>query len=319
MAITTWAATTGDWDDSKFDRGWAGPAISPDAGLLSLAPSWNSNTNTWAEETKDWEYGLEPTYTFGISRTPGVASLEVIQSYEWNQLTATWDTVIGDWSSGPVPHVAVGADISPAKADLTITGHTPAQGIVYTFPVANADLTVTGKIPQLADGTTISPDKGDLEVLNSHTWNNYGGTWATATTNWNDDSFAPDAVETAKNQPAVGELTLTGQTPVAAESQGFPVPVGSLSLTGYAPPFGSSHFRSPANADLTGLKGPAGAWDDSSETWATISGNWQTGELTPTVGITYKFPIDEADLTLSGYSPAKIRKDPTYVANIIVS
>ena len=39
--------------------------ISPDAGLLSLAPSWNSNTNTWAEETKDWEYGLEPDYTFG--------------------------------------------------------------------------------------------------------------------------------------------------------------------------------------------------------------------------------------------------------------
>ena len=229
MAITTWSATTGNWDDSKFSRGWDGPVISPDAGLLSLAPSWNSNTNTWAEETEDWEQGLEPSYVFGVHYSPGVASLEVIQAYEWNQLTATWDTVIGDWSSGPVPHVAIGEDDSPAKADLTLTGYAPAQGIVYTFPIENADLTVTGKIPTA----------------------------------------------------------------------------------------GISHFRSPDKASITGLS--SAAWENYGGTWAESSDNWGVGTLSPTVGITYTFPIDEADLTLSGYSPVKVKKDPTYLVNIIVS
>ena len=322
MAITTWVATTGDWDDSKFDSGWDGPAISPDAASLSLSPSWTSNTNTWAEETLDWQYGLEPSYKFGISYTPGAGSLEVIQSYEWDQMgSANWNDTTYSWNTGPSPNVNIGTGISPAKGDLTLTGYTPAQGIIYTYPVANADLTVTGKIPEAADGTIISPDKGDLEVLNSHTWNNYGGTWAAATTNWNDDSFAPDAVETAKNQPAVGELTLTPHAPRRTESIGFPIPKGDLTLTGYAPRnAGISHFRSPAKGDITGLTGTAGPWNDNTETWATITGAWQVGELTPTAGITYTFPIDEAEtLTLDGYSPVKVRKDPTYFADIIVT
>ena len=301
MAITTWVATTGDWDDSKFSRAWDGPNIAPAVGSLSLTSSI-------------------PTLKIAYSISPAKGDVELIQSYEWNQLTATWDTVIGDWSSGPVPHVAIGTSIAPAKGDLTITGSVPAAGIIYSFPVDNADLTLTGKIPFAGLGTTISPEKGDLEVLNSHTWDNYGGTWAAATTNWNDDSFAPDAVETGQNQPDKGDLTLTGQVPIAAESIGFPIPKGDLTLTGYAPRnAGISHFRSPANADLTGLKGPAGAWDDSSDTWATISGNWQTGELTPSVGITYTFPIGEGDLIASGYSPVRVRKDPTHIANIIIS
>ena len=320
MAITTWAATSGDWDDSKFDQGWDGPAITVGVASLSLYPSWDSNTNTWAAETQDWEYGLEPSYTFGVHYSPGVASLELIQSYEWNQISEAWEDIIGDWSSGPVPHVAISDPRSPAKADLSLVTYAPAQGIVYTFPVANGDLTVTGKVPFAGVGTTISPDSGDLEVLNSHTWDNYGGTWAAATTNWNDDTFAPSAVETGQNQPDAAELTITGQIPIAAESVGFPIPKGDLTLTGYAPRnAGISHFRSPANADLTGLIGPGGTWNDSSDTWATISGNWQTGEITPTVGITYTFPIDEGDLTLSGYGPVRVKKDPTHLAGIIVT
>jgi len=301
MAITTWAATTGDWDDSKFDRAWDGPNIAPAVSSLTLSST---------------APGGGASYFISV----GNASLEIIQSYEWDQMgAATWNDTTYSWNTGPSPNVNIGTGISPAKGDLTLTGQAPAQGIVYTFPVANADLTVTGKIPEAADGTIISPDKGDLEVLNSHTWNNYGGTWAAATTNWNDDSFAPDAVETAKNQPAVGELTLTPHAPRRTESIGFPIPKGDLTLTGYAPRnAGISHFRSPANADLTGL-GTRGAWNDSSDTWATISGNWLTGELTPEVGITYTFPIDEADLDISGYSPVKTKKDPTYLANVIVS
>jgi len=497
MAITTWAATTGDWNDSKFDRGWDGPSISPDAGLLLLAPSWDSNTNTWAAETEDWEQGLEPSYNFGINYFPGVASLEVIQSYEWNQLTATWDTVIGDWSSGPIPHVAIGTNIAPAKGDVTLTGSSaPTVGIQYNFPVTVGELTVTGSIPSVGEalhitpavgsidiiqsyewdqmgaadwndttyswdtgpspnvniGTGIAPakadltltgvapsqtlqihrkpaksdltltgsipgwnfgkefdvDKADIQVLQSYNWNtyggtwadaatdwetagspfiptaveegknqpanadltlsatapsvteqklwyvptqdltlsttapdapigpivepptaeltivqaydwnNYGGTWANATTTWNEDVFAPRAEETQHEAIPKGDLTLSGQIPVASERYQRLVPVAAdITLTGYAPPFGISHFRSPGKGDITGLS--SATWDNYGGTWAESSDNWGVGTLSPTVGITYTFPIDEADLTLGGYSPVKVKKDPTYLANVIVS
>ena len=321
MSITTWAATTGDWDDSKFDRGWDGPSMSPAVATLSLAPSWTSNTNTWAAETLDWEQNLEPSYTFGISRTPGVGALELIQSYEWNQFTEAWEDVIGDWSSGPVPHVAISDPRNPESADLTLTGHAPAQGIIYTFPVDNADLTLTGQVPAAGIGTTISPDKGDIEFINSHSWDNYGGTWAAATTNWNDDTFAPDAVETAKNQPAAGELTLTPHAPRRTESIGFPIPNGDLTLSSTAPAHGVTHFRSPGKADLTGLQGSAGIWNDATDTWATVSDNWDTGELTPTCGVTYIFPIDESDDFIFSTSAPQWPhvKDPNYIAQVVLS
>jgi hypothetical protein len=299
MAITTWAATTGDWDDSKFDRGWDGPSISPAVG--SLTASFTA-----------------PTVKISYSISPGKADIELIQSYEWDQLTATWDTVIGDWSSGPVPHVAVGTAITPAKADLSLVTYAPAQGIVYTFPVANGDLTLTGKVPFAGLGTTISPAKGDLEVLNSHTWDNYGGTWAAATTNWNDDTFAPDAVETGQNQPAVAELTLTTYAPRRTESLGFPIPNGDLTLSSTAPAHGVSHFRSPGKADLTGLS--SATWESYGGDWASASDSWGVGTLTPTVGITYTFPIDGDEFVLTTYAPQWPHvKDPNFVSEVILS
>lgn len=301
MAITTWAATTGDWDDSKFSRAWDGPNIVPAVSSLTLSTT---------------APGSGVSYFISV----GNASLEIIQSYEWDQMgAADWNDTTYSWDTGPSPNINIGTDITPDNADLTVTAFAPAQGVIYTFSIDNGDLTLTGNIPEAADGTIISPDKGDLEVLNSHTWNNYGGTWATAYTNWNDDSFAPDAVETGKNEPAAGELTLTSYAPAQGIRYTFTVGKGDLTLTGYAPAnAGISHFRSPANADLTGL-GTRGAWNDSSDTWATISGNWLTGELTPTAGITYTFPIDEADLTVTGYKSIRVKKDPTYLADVIVS
>ena len=302
MAITTWAATTGDWDDSKFSRPWDGPNIAPAVGSVTLSTT---------------APGGGISYFISVGNT----SLEMIQSYEWDQMgAADWNDTTYSWDTGPSPNINIGTSITPDNADLTVTASAPAQGVIYTFSIDNGDLTLTGKIPEVADGTIISPDKGDLEVLNSHTWNNYGGTWATAYTNWNDDSFAPDAVETGKNEPAAAELTLTAYAPAQGIRYTFDVGKADLTLTGYAPAgAGISHFRSPDNADLTGLKGPAGAWNDSSETWAAISGTWQTGELVPTAGVTYIFPIDEGDVTLSGYSPVKVKKDPTYLATIIAT
>ena len=258
MAITTWAATTGDWDDSKFSRAWDGPNIAPAVGSVTLSTT---------------APGGGISYFISVGNT----SLEMIQSYEWDQMgVADWNDTTYSWDTGPSPNINIGTDITPDNADLTVTASAPAQGVIYTFSIDNGDLTLTGKIPEAADGTIISPDKGDLEVLNSHTWNNYGGTWAAATK---------------------GDLTLTGYAPENA---------------------GISHFRSPANADITGL-GTRGAWNDSSDTWATITGTWVTGELKPTAGVTYTFPIDEADLTVTGYKSIRVRKDPTHLATIIVT
>ena len=61
MAISTWAATTGDWDDSKFSRPWDGPAMSPDEADLTLS-------------------GSAPKFGLELFITPGVANLELIQS-----------------------------------------------------------------------------------------------------------------------------------------------------------------------------------------------------------------------------------------------
>ena len=72
MAITTWAATTGDWDDDKFSRAWDGPNISPAVGSLSLSTT-------------------APSVNIEYFVSVGNASLEIIQSYEWNEETQAWD------------------------------------------------------------------------------------------------------------------------------------------------------------------------------------------------------------------------------------
>jgi hypothetical protein len=39
MSITTWAATTGDWDDAKFSQAWNGPVALPAKADLTLSSS----------------------------------------------------------------------------------------------------------------------------------------------------------------------------------------------------------------------------------------------------------------------------------------
>jgi len=279
MAITTWAATTGDWDDSKFDRAWDGPSISPAVGSLTAS-------------------GTVPTFKISYSISPGKADIELIQSYEWDQLTTSWVDTPGTWTSGPVPSVAISDPRTPAKADLSLVTYAPAQGIIYSFPVDKGDLALTGKIPFAGEGITISPDKGDIEIVQTYSWENYGGTWANSVTDWEYVPGVPDAVEEGKNQPAVAELTLTGQVPTAAESIGFPVGKGDLTLSSASPPHGISHVRSPANASLTGLG--TTSWADTSGDWNSSSDTWGEGTLSPIFGVTYKFPIDSGDMLLEG-------------------
>lgn len=405
MAITTWAATTGDWDDPKFSQSWDGPAIEVGVASLSLSPSWTSNTNTWAEETLDWQYGLEPSYKFGINSKPGVATLEFIQSYEWNQISESWQAVVGDWESGPVPHVAVSDPRNPITADLTLTGSSaPTVGIKYNFPVSVGELTTTltapsvgealhitpevgsmefiqsyewnqlttawddtsydwetGPSPSVAVGSGISPAKGDmtlagsapsltfeftltpdnadltlagsapvdnfgksfdvanadLSIVDTYDWNNYGGDWASATTAWNDVAFAPDAVETGQNQPSAGALIFSATAPSRTIQKLWYVPTADLTLSSSDNPFAGFSINVGAGS-LTGLS--SFTWETFGGDWASASGAWNQGTTTPTAGVTYIFPIDETDLSLTTYDPQwPLIGDPNYIAQVVLS
>ena len=263
MAITTWAATSGNWDDSKFSQAWNGPVISVDNGDLTLSSSAPGG---------------------GVSSfiSPGVANLELLVSYEWDQMSDRWVDTTYTWNTGgPSPGVSISDPRNPESADLTITGF--------------------------------------AEFINSHSWNNYGGTWATSTTNWDDDSFAPDAVEAGKNQPDNADLTLTSYSPIKVESIGFPIGNADLTLSTTAPTHGQTHFRTVGAASLTGLGGGE-SWETFGGDWASASGTWGTGTLTPTVGVTYTFPIDNVDMVLTTSDPQwPLVRDPYYKPQVIMS
>ena len=299
MSITTWAATTGDWDDSKFSRPWDGPNITPDKGSLTLS----SSIPTFGQE-------------FFIS--PGVANLELLQSYEWDQLTSSWITTAGDWNSGPVPQVAVGTGISPDNADLTFTAYSPSLGIMYDFRITAPTLTLTGQLPFAGEGFTISPDNATLTIVQTYSWNNYGGTWATSSDDWDVVPFVPTAIESGQNQPDAGSLTLTGIAPSRTIQQLWYVPSGSLSLTGFLPVSMTGHIFTPDSANLTGLG--TTSWADTSGDWASTSDTWGTGTLFPTVGVTYTFTIDSAgNLVFTPYEPQwPYIGQPNYIPEIII-
>ena len=189
MSISTWAATTGNWDDSKFSRAWAGPFINPAVGSLALSAS-------------------VPISSSGIMRAVG-----------------------------------------------------------------NASLALTGQIPISATGYFISVDNGTL--------------------------------------------TLSAEKPV---NPALYVPAGSLTLTGQVPISKSGVMISPAKGDLIGLS-LGETWSESSSTWATVSGNWDTGTSFPSVGITYTFTIDSAgNLVLTPYEPPwPFVADPKFIPSIFIS
>ena len=301
MAITSWAATTGDWDDSKFSRAWDGPNIALAKGDLTLS----SSVPTFGQE-------------FFIS--PGVANLEILQSYEWDQLTSTWVATAGDWNSGPVPQVAVGTGISPDKADLTFTAYSPKSGIMYDFRITAPTLTLTGQLPFAGEGFTISPDNATLTILQAYSWDNYGGTWAASSDDWDVVPFVPTAVETGQNQPDAGSLTLTGIAPSRTIQQLWYVPSASLALTGFVPTDITGHNFIPDAASLSGFGGGE-LWDEGTGDWASHSEAWGAGTLSPTVGITYIFSIDAAgNLVFTPYEPGwPLVSDPKFIAEIIMS
>ena len=300
MAITTWAAAGGSWNDAQYQRAWDGPAISPAKGDITLSST-------------------APVGKREFFTSPGVANLEIVQSYEWDQLTSSWINTVGDWNSGPIPQMAVGADVSVAKADLTFTAYSPDIGRMYNFVISAPTLTLTGYAPTDGTGFFITPDNATLTILQTFAWDTYGGTWANASTAWDDVAFAPSAVETGQNQPDAGSLTLTGSVPDFRLSKLWYVPSGSLALTGFVPLSISGHIFTPSNASLTGLG--TTSWADTTGDWASSSDTWGTGTLAPDVGVTYTFHIDAAgNLVFTPYEPGwPLVRDPNYIAEVILS
>jgi len=323
MAITSWAAAGGDWNDAQYRRAWDGPAISPAVGDLTLSP-------------------FNPTRKLEFFASPGVANLEIVQSYEWDQLTSSWINSTGDWNSGPVPQMAVSDPRSPAKADLTFTAYSPDIGRMYKFVISAPTLTLTGQLPITGDGFVLTPDNATLTILQTYSWNNYGGTWATSSDNWDVAPFVPTAIETGHNQPDAASLSLTGSAPDFNLAQLWYVPAGSMALTGFLPLSTTGHIFIPDNADLTGLGFTS--WDNTSGDWASSLDNWgegvslppwdavtgdwahstdtwSEGNLSPIVGITYTFSIDSSgNLVFTPYEPQwPYVGDPNYIAEILLS
>ena len=322
MTITSWVAAGGDWEDAQYQRAWDGPAISPAKGDITLSST-------------------APVGKRKFFASPGVANLEIVQSYQWDQLTSSWINSTGDWSSGPIPQMAVGSSISPDKSDLTFTAYSPDIGRMYKFVVSAPTLTLTGKVPANGEGFVISPDNASIEIVQTYSWTNYGGTWANSSDNWDVAPFVPTAVETGQNQPDAGSLTLTGQVPDWSLSQLWYVPSGSMALTGFLPVSTTGHMFIPDNANLTGLgftswDSSPGDWADSVDNWGegvTLPGwdgmtgdwasnkdTWAEGSLIPIVGVTYTFTIDSSgNLVFTPYDPAWPQVgQPKYISEIIV-
>jgi hypothetical protein len=300
MTITSWVAAGGDWEDAQYQRAWDGPAISPAKGDITLSST-------------------APVGKRKFFASPGVANLEIVQSYQWDQLTSSWINSTGDWSSGPIPQMAVGSSISPDKSDLTFTAYSPDIGRMYKFVVSAPTLTLTGSIPIDGTGFVISPENASIQLLQTYSWDDYGGIWSAAATNWDDVAFAPSAVETGQNQPDAGSLTLTGLVPTFQLSQLWYVPSGSMALTGFVPMSTSGHVFIPDSGSLSGFGGGA-LWDDGTGDWASHSEAWGFGTLTPTAGVTYTFTIDAAgNLVFTPYDLSWPQiGQPKYISEIII-
>ena len=179
MAITTWDATTGNWDDSKFSQPWDGPLITVDAGAATTSSSI-------------------PIASEGSKAYP-----------------AKGDTVL----AGKIPVASSTTKITPTYTTITSSATAPSVEILrlYYVPTASPGLSLSGQENLAVTGHAAFPDSGNLYFNpDEYQWDNYVGAWEDATLSW--DQFvntAPTVDQTRSPTPDVGTLVLAGQAPDA--------------------------------------------------------------------------------------------------------
>jgi len=200
MAITTWSATTGNWDDSKFSRGWNGPSIAPAKGDLTTSSSI-------------------PFSSIGSIISPSYGTTQFATNYSWEGYASsvTWATTTDTWNDPSdnltIPAVSIGTNIVPASKGIAFSTSVPRLDIMRLTYVPSASMTTTLSIPYAVAGHFALIDAGSLNINpDKIIWNNYVGDWDSATEAW--DSFVdtrPSVDQTFSFDPTTGALILAGQ------------------------------------------------------------------------------------------------------------
>jgi len=174
MSISTWAATSGDWDDAKFSRAWNGPYINPAVASLALT-------------------GYAPTDSTEFNISVGNASLELIQTYDWADVPNQWNSADWDWDQSPVvPGISIGTVITPDGVNLIFTSSIPSVDELHHTVIPVASLALTGYAPTELSGHLFYPGAASLTGLNlGTTWTTDTSTWTTISGNWDTGTITP--------------------------------------------------------------------------------------------------------------------------------
>ena len=197
MAISTWAATTGDWDDSKFSRAWNGPYINPAVGSLALT-------------------GHAPSDSTGFNIAVGNTNLELIQTYDWADVPNQWNDADWDWDQNPIsPTISIGRVITPDGVSLTLTTSIPSVDELHHTVIPVASLALTGYAPTELAGHLFYPDAASLTGLNlGAPWDEVVGTWAASSDTWGKGTLFPIVgVTYGFTIDSAGNLVLTPYDP----------------------------------------------------------------------------------------------------------
>jgi hypothetical protein len=197
MSISTWAATTGDWDDAKFSRAWNGPYINPAVGSLALT-------------------GYAPSDSTNFNIAVGNTNLELIQTYDWADVPNQWNDADWDWDQNPIsPTISIGRVITPDGVSLTLTASIPSVDELHHTIITSASLTLTGYTPSSISGHLIVPGAASLTGLSQgEGWDESTSTWTTITGNWGTGTSTPTAgVTYGFTIDSAGNLVLTPYDP----------------------------------------------------------------------------------------------------------
>ena len=204
MSITTWAATTGDWDDSKFSRGWDGPSISPAKGSIVLSSS-------------------APTSPTGTMISVGSGAIQFVANYEWDSYSSsiTWTTVTGDWDNPvdtlTIPSVAVGIIIQPDKNSFSLSSSAPSLDVLHLTYVPSGSMTTTMHTPYAVSGHFALVPSGALDINPENIrWDTITGDWESKSEVWDDFiDTRPSVGQTFSFDPSAYDAILSGQKPDA--------------------------------------------------------------------------------------------------------